>query len=159
MSRVHYLEGDYEQLVINETIDGLYSNCRIDGKSLPEGFFLYGVKWDDTLSSLIEICPDVTVAHAGSLITKSPIDFGTDNSIQITYTHFIKFCQFGEWAYDKLAVLDCNSGNVAVISLDRRLQTTEEIEEFLNKHCGYHLSEINWMILKGEVLFLDESDF
>ena len=22
MSRVHYLEGDYEQLVINETIDG-----------------------------------------------------------------------------------------------------------------------------------------
>lgn len=25
MSRVHYLEGDYEQLVINETIDGLFS--------------------------------------------------------------------------------------------------------------------------------------
>ena len=24
MSRVHYLEGDYEQLVINETIDGLF---------------------------------------------------------------------------------------------------------------------------------------
>lgn len=30
MSRVHYLEGDYEQLVINETIDGLFSSYRID---------------------------------------------------------------------------------------------------------------------------------
>ena len=29
MSRVHYLEGDYEQLVINETIDGLFSSYRI----------------------------------------------------------------------------------------------------------------------------------
>ena len=45
-------------------------------------------------------------------------------------SNFIEFCQFGEWAYEKLAVLDCNSGNVAVISLDRRLQTTEEIEIF-----------------------------
>ena len=28
MSRVHYLEGDYEQLVINETIDGR-ENARV----------------------------------------------------------------------------------------------------------------------------------
>ena len=38
MSRVHYLEGDYEQLVINETIDGLFSSYRIDRNSLPKGF-------------------------------------------------------------------------------------------------------------------------
>ena len=71
--------------------------------------------------------------------------FDANNSIRITYTNFIEFCQFGEWAYEKLAVLDCNSGNVAVISPDRRLQTTGEIEIFLSGHCGYHLSEINWM--------------
>ena len=44
MSRVHYLEGDYEQLVINETIDGLFSSYRIDRNSLPKGFFLYEIK-------------------------------------------------------------------------------------------------------------------
>lgn len=38
MSRVHYLEGDYEQLVINETIDGLFSSYRIDRNSLPKDF-------------------------------------------------------------------------------------------------------------------------
>ena len=80
-------------------------------------------------------------------------------SIRITYANFIEFCQFGEWAYEKLAVLDCNSGNVAVISPDRRLQTAEEIEIFLSEHCGYHLSEINWMVMKGDVLFLNENDF
>ena len=46
MSRVHYLEGDYEQLVINETIDGLFSSYRIDRNSLPKGFFLYEIRWD-----------------------------------------------------------------------------------------------------------------
>ena len=73
--------------------------------------------------------------------------------------NFVEFCQFGEWAYEKLAVLDCNSGNVVVISPDRRLQTTEEIEIFLSEHCGYHLSEINWMVMKGDVVFLNENDF
>ena len=51
MSRVHYLEGDYEQLVINETIDGLFSSYRIDRNSLPKGFFLYEIRWDDSLRS------------------------------------------------------------------------------------------------------------
>ena len=61
MSRVHYLEGDYEQLVINETIDGIFSSYRIDRNSLPKGFFLYEIRWDDSLSSLAEICPSVVV--------------------------------------------------------------------------------------------------
>ena len=88
-----------------------------------------------------------------------PLEFDANNSIRITYANFIEFCQFGEWAYEKLAVLDCNSGNVAVISPDRRLQTAEEIEIFLSEHCGYHLSEINWMVMKGDVVFLNENDF
>ena len=150
---------DYEQLVINETIDGLFSSYRIDRNSLPKGFFLYEIRWDDSLSSLAEICPSVVVNHAGSFITKSPLEFDANNSIRITYANFIEFCQFGEWAYEKLAVLDCNSGNVAVISPDRRLQTAEEIEIFLSEHCGYHLSEINWMVMKGDVVFLNENDF
>ena len=116
MSRVHYLEGDYEQLVINETIDGLFSSYRIDRNSLPKGFFLYEIRWDDSLSSLAEISPSVVVNHAGSFITKSPLEFDANNSIRITYTNFIEFCQFGEWAYEKLAVLDCNSGNVAIFN-------------------------------------------
>ena len=127
MSRVHYLEGDYEQLVINETIDGLFSSYRIDRNSLPKGFFLYEIRWDDSLSSLAEICPSVVVNHAGSFITKSPLEF--------------------------------DANNVAVISPDRRLQTAEEIEIFLSEHCGYHLSEINWMVMKGDVVFLNENDF
>ena len=97
MSRVHYLEGDYEQLVINETIDGLFSSYRIDRNSLPKGFFLYEIRWDDSLSSLAEICPSVVVNHAGSFITKSPLEFDANNSIRITYANFIEFCQFGEW--------------------------------------------------------------
>ena len=35
----------------------------------------------------------------------------------------------------------------------------EEIEIFLSEHCGYHLSEINWMVMKGDVVFLNENDF
>ena len=139
MSRVHYLEGDYEQLVINETIDGLFSCYRIDRNSLPEGFFLYEIRWDDSLSSLAEISPSVVVNHAGSFITKSPLEFDANNSIRITYTNFIEFSQ--------------------LVKPDRRLQTTEEIEIFLSGHCGYHLSEINWMVMKGDVLFLNENDF
>ncbi|MCS2390444.1 hypothetical protein NXV57_27935 [Bacteroides thetaiotaomicron] len=108
---------------------------------------------------MVEISPSVVVNHAGSFITKSPLEFDANNSIRITYTNFIEFCQFGEWAYEKLAVLDCNSGNVAVISPDRRLQTTEEIEIFLSGHCGYHLSEINWMVMKGDVLFFERERF
>ena len=131
MSRVHYLEGDYEQLVINETIDGLFSSYRIDRNSLPKGFFLYEIRWDDSLSSLAEISPSVVVNHAGSFITSHPLNLMQTIAYGLTYTNFIEFCQFGEWAYEKLAVLDCNSGNVAVISPDRRLQTTEEIEIFL----------------------------
>ena len=88
MSRVHYLEGDYEQLVINETIDGLFSSYRIDRNSLPKGFFLYEIRWDDSLSSLAEISPSVVVNHAGSFITKSPLEFDANNSIRITYTNF-----------------------------------------------------------------------
>ena len=102
MSRVHYLEGDYEQLVINETIDGIFSSYRIDRNSLPKGFFLYEIRWDDSLSSLAEICPSVVVNHAGSFITKSPLEFDANNSIRITYANFVEFCQFGEWAYEKL---------------------------------------------------------
>ena len=159
MEQVHYLEGDYEHLIINETIDGLFSKERIDRNSLPDGFFLYEVRWDDSLSSLVEICPSASVNCAGTLITRSPLTFDRGNGIRIAYANFIEFCQFGEWAYKRLAVLEYNTGNIAVISINRNLQTTEKIEDFLSSHCGYHLSEINWMELKGEVLFLSESDF
>ena len=89
-----YLEGDYEQLVINETIDGLFSSYRIDRNSLPKGFFLYEIRWDDSLSSLAEISPSVVVNHAGSFITKSPLEFDANNSIRITYANFVEFCNF-----------------------------------------------------------------
>lgn len=146
-------------MIINQTIDGLFSKERIDRNSLPDGFFLYEVRWDDSLSSLVEICPSVSVNCAGAFITRSPLNFDAGNGIRIACADFIEFCQFGEWAYKRLAVLDCNTGNIAVISLNRNLQATEGIEDFLSRHCGYHLSEINWMELKGEVLFLSESDF
>ena len=55
MSRVHYLEGDYEQLVINETIDGLFSSYRIDRNSLPKGFFLYEIRCCLLYTSLADV--------------------------------------------------------------------------------------------------------
>ena len=68
MSRVHYLEGEYDQLVINETIDGLFSSYRIDRNSLPKGFFLYEIRWDDSLSSLAEPNSRKTVTGSFSVI-------------------------------------------------------------------------------------------
>ena len=42
---------------------------------------------------------------------------------------------------------------------ERRLERSEEIEIFLSGDCGYDVSEINWMVMKGDVVFLKEKDF
>ena len=116
MSRVHYLEGDYEQLVINETIDGLFSSYRIDRNSLPKGFFLYEIRWDDSLSSLAEISPSVVVNHAGSFITKSPLEFDANNSIRITYTNFHVSLCFNIFYKDKKKQSTQTDNNTLIIN-------------------------------------------
>lgn len=60
-------------------VEGVFTNLRIDEKTLPEGFFKYSLRsGDDGLIG--EVCQNVMVDHAGDFITKKQLDLGPDIS-------------------------------------------------------------------------------
>lgn len=65
----------------------LFSNGRISDREVPDGMYRYDFREDVTDDDIYfaGIEPDVYVNHAGSCITKEPIDFGNDGYIQFNY--------------------------------------------------------------------------
>ncbi|WP_407383427.1 LPD28 domain-containing protein, partial [Ruminococcus sp.] len=65
----------------------LFSNGRIPDTEVPDGMYRYDFREDVTGDDIYfaGIEPDVYVNHAGSCITKEPIDFGSDGYIQFNY--------------------------------------------------------------------------
>lgn len=68
-------------------LKGIYADRRIDDSEVPNGMYRYdfreGKGVDDVYFGSIE--PNVKVDHAGSFITKEPLDFGTDGYIELDY--------------------------------------------------------------------------
>lgn len=53
----------------------LFSNDRITQEDLPEGLYKYDLRHGDS-GDFVAVEPRVIVNHAGTIITKEPIDFG-----------------------------------------------------------------------------------
>ena len=68
-------------------VKAIYADRRIDDSEVPEGMYRYdfreGKGADDVYFGAIE--KDVNVDHAGSFITKDPLDLGTDGYIELEY--------------------------------------------------------------------------
>ncbi len=56
-------------------IPALFSNDRITQEDLPEGLYKYDLRHGDS-GDFVAVEPRVIVNHAGTIITKEPIDFG-----------------------------------------------------------------------------------
>ena len=65
----------------------LFSNGHIPNSEVPDGMYRYDFREDVTGDDIYfaGIEPNVSVNHAGSCITKEPIDFGDDGYIQFSY--------------------------------------------------------------------------
>lgn len=68
-------------------VKAIYADRRIDDSEVPEGMYRYDFREangaDDVYFGAIE--ENVKVDHAGSFITKEPLDFGTDGYIELDY--------------------------------------------------------------------------
>lgn len=73
---------DYELIELFDQ-PALFTNNRITDADVPKGMYCYHLRHDDNGESCT-IEKRVAVNHAGSVVTKSPIDFGTDGYISFT---------------------------------------------------------------------------
>ena len=70
--------------VCNQT--AFFSNGHISDNDIPEGMFHYDLREGDCINTFFaSIEPRVIFNHAGTIITKEPIDFGTDGYIELEY--------------------------------------------------------------------------
>lgn len=66
--------------------NALFSDGRIDESTLPDGMYRYDLREGDNINTFFgSIEPNVLVNFAGTIITLSPIDFGTDGYIELEY--------------------------------------------------------------------------
>jgi len=64
----------------------LFSDGRIHDSDVLDGMHRYDLREGDGLNTYFgSIEPNVQFDHAGSIITKEPIDFGTDGFIELDY--------------------------------------------------------------------------
>lgn len=88
-----YINLDYNDLQRIELLGqtALFTNARLNEEDIPQGLYLYHLRHGDD-GNFCSIEPRVGANHAGSVITKEPIDFGTDNYLSFTddtYPNFI----------------------------------------------------------------------
>lgn len=69
---------DYQHMEVLG-VEGVFSNLRIDEKSLPEGFHKYALREGEDVFCC-QVAKDVLVNHAGDFITKNPLDLGPEGS-------------------------------------------------------------------------------
>ncbi|WP_295087320.1 LPD28 domain-containing protein [Ruminococcus sp.] len=74
-------DDDYE-LVEIEDLPALFTNERITDADIPKGMYCYNLRHDDN-GNFCAIEKNVTVNHAGSIITKEPIELGEQGYISL----------------------------------------------------------------------------
>ncbi|WP_270561522.1 hypothetical protein [Bacteroides cellulosilyticus] len=45
---------------------------------------------------------------------------------------------------NRIAVMSYNTGDIDIITLDKEMETTEEVKDYLQENCNYNLDEIYW---------------
>ena len=83
--KAHNLLADTFEYDVIEVCDkkGLFLPQRITFDEVPEGHYKYDLQYDEE-GYICAVKPFVCVEHAGTVITKEPIDLGDDNEIQFT---------------------------------------------------------------------------
>lgn len=60
----------------------------------------------------------------------------------------------------RIAIMSYNTGNIDIITLDKEIETIEEMNNYIDEFLNYNLDEIHWMEFdKGNISFLTEEDF
>lgn len=62
----------------------LFTNDRITEADIPQGLYCYHLRHSDDGGRFCSVEPKVGVNHGGSVITKEPLDFGTEGYISFT---------------------------------------------------------------------------
>ncbi|MCD7939382.1 MAG: hypothetical protein LUH50_04515 [Bacteroides intestinalis] len=61
---------------------------------------------------------------------------------------------------NRIAVMSYNTGDIDIITLDKEMETTEEVKTYLQEDCNYNMDEIYWMEFdRGKISFLTSADF
>ena len=74
-------DDEYERVEI-EDLPALFTNERITDADIPKGMYCYNLRHDDN-GNFCAIEKNVTVNHAGSIITKEPIELGEHGYISL----------------------------------------------------------------------------
>ena len=61
----------------------LFSNSRLTEEDIPNGWHLYHLRQNPDTGRFATIEPNVRVDHAGSIVSKEPIDFGERDHIEL----------------------------------------------------------------------------
>lgn len=60
----------------------------------------------------------------------------------------------------RIAIMSYNTGDIDIITLDKEIETIEEMKNYIDEFLNYNLDEIYWMEFdKGKISFLTEEDF
>lgn len=60
----------------------------------------------------------------------------------------------------RIAIMSYNTGDIDIITLDKEIETIEEMNNYIDEFLNYNLDEIYWMEFdKGKISFLTEEDF
>ncbi len=84
-SETGYVNIEYDdeyELVEIEDLPALFTNERITDADIPKGMYCYNLRHDDN-GNFCAIEKNVTVNHAGSIITKEPIELGKQGYISL----------------------------------------------------------------------------
>ncbi|WP_297960638.1 LPD28 domain-containing protein [uncultured Ruminococcus sp.] len=95
-SETGYVNIEYDdeyELVEIEDLPALFTNERITDADIPKGMYCYHIRHDDN-GNFCAIEKNVTVNHAGSIITKEPIELGKQGYISLNQDNSPNF--FGE---------------------------------------------------------------
>jgi len=84
-SETGYVNIEYDdeyELIEIEDLPALFTNERITDADIPKGMYCYNLRHDDN-GNFCAIEKNVTVNHAGSIITKEPIELGEQGYISL----------------------------------------------------------------------------
>jgi hypothetical protein len=84
------IQCDEYELVEFQDETMLFANERLSLKDIPIGLYKYDIRGDDA-GEFATVEPYVAVNHEGTLISKNPIDFGENKSIELNEKNAFNF--------------------------------------------------------------------
>lgn len=83
-SGTNYIYLDAEKLECVELLEqpALFTNGRLTADDIPRGLYVYHLRHSDGGERIASIEPQVSVNHAGSVVTKKPISFGEKGYVE-----------------------------------------------------------------------------